>query len=197
MREAPEGRGWVRVRRRTPRPSRGKVGADRPGTSGGGGAPPAAWVKLIIHCCEPLVRRQGPGNRFTQLQTPASERQNLNLAPEEKVETPLGQCSCSGERAGACLLCQETWLQQNHVTMGQWATSLLPTPLQMNLNLIYPKVPRPCGGRHRCPCVPLALGAAACSGQVTCPVGWRGSQEKNLFPNCRNTPKETAESSMG
>ena len=49
---------------------------------------------------------------------------------------PLRQCSCSGERAGACLLCQETWLQQNHITMGQRAASLLSTPLQMNLNLI-------------------------------------------------------------
>ena len=52
MREAPEGWGWVRVRRRTPRLSRGKVRADRPGASGGGGAPPAAWVKLIIRCCD-------------------------------------------------------------------------------------------------------------------------------------------------
>lgn len=52
MREAPEGWGWVRVRRRTPRPSRGKVRADRPGASGGGGAPPAAWDKLIIRCCD-------------------------------------------------------------------------------------------------------------------------------------------------
>ena len=48
----------------------------------------------------------------------------------------LRQCFCSGERAGTCLLCQETWLQQNHVTVGQRATSLLPTPLQINLNLI-------------------------------------------------------------
>ena len=49
---------------------------------------------------------------------------------------PLRQCSCSGERAGTCLLCQETRLQQNHVTVEQRATSLLPTSLQMNLNLI-------------------------------------------------------------